>query len=515
MQVANEHLILNGQGDPAFSDAPLTVVPNSDQMWRGPVTLNNNVNILIPSSAGLSLEGTIDDANVVSPSGAGFTLIGGGELNVGGTNTFRGTVNVDQGVLTVQSSQALGATGVADIQTINLDNNVAVGTQFDFLFGSATTATITYSGIAAGPSSDANQIEMALQDALTAAGIQGTVTVTEVVSATTGTTFTVTFGGALVGFDQPLLQLDPANLPPDPSDFTLATLQDGAGGTMVASGASLQLSGNITVAGEPLIVQGQGVGSSPTTPLTWFNVGPAPQTAGEGGNVSGRVTGIAVDPSDPGNGPGTGTFYISTAGGGAWKTINGGQTWVPIFDASYALFGGSIAVSPSDPRVIYYGTGEADNSQDSFAGTGVYVSTNSGQTWSLVTGGKTSNPMNGLSVSKIAVDPGNSGTIFVATSDLQTNGQQQQGAPYTEPDTVGVWRYANGAWFNLTAVVSLQRSTAGGVSGSEHPGPRRRLCGFFPAEQCHLVGPGPGRLVEDRQPDPVRRPRHRHHPGPE
>ncbi len=232
--------------------------------------------------------------------------------------------------------------------------------------------------------------------------------------------------------------------------------------------AALQLSGNITIAGEPLIVQGQGVSSSPTTPLEWFSVGPDPQAAGEGGSatntVTGRITGIAADPSDPN------TIYIATAGGGAWKTINGGQTWYPIFDATYAMNGGAIAVAPSDPTTIYYGTGEADNSGDSFAGTGVYVSHDSGRTWSLLSSSNPTatnplNPMNGLSISKIVIDPSNAGTLFVATSDLQVNGEAQKGAT----STVGVWRYMSNKWFNLTNVLSLQRSTAGGVSGVPTP----------------------------------------------
>src|SRR5262249_38761497 len=161
---------------------------------------------------------------------------------------------------------------------------------------------------------------------------------------------------------------------------------------------------NISVGGEPLMVQGQGASTPPSIPVTWYNIGPAPQVGGPSsgnGPVSGRMTGIAVDPSDPN------VIYVATAGGGAWKTINGGQTWQPIFDATYALNGGAIAVAPSDPRVIYYGTGEVSNSLDSFAGTGVYRSTDSGKTWTLLTtSGKVPNPMMGLSVSRIVVDPG-------------------------------------------------------------------------------------------------------------
>jgi len=104
------------------------------------------------------------------------------------------------------------------------------------------------------------------------------------------------------------------------------------GGTVVADGTQLQIVGNVTVAGEALTIQGTGVGQrASTVPLRWFAAGPAPvlngQTAGNL-NVSGRVTGVVIDPSDPN------VMYISTAGGGAWKTRNSGQSWSPLFDGS-------------------------------------------------------------------------------------------------------------------------------------------------------------------------------------
>ena len=179
----------------------------------------------------------------------------------------------------------------------------------------------------------------------------------------------------------------------------------------------------MSIAGEPLEVQGSGVATVPSVPQEWFPIGPAPilngQTSGSL-NVSGRVTGIAVDTSDPtGN-----TIYISTAGGGAWKTINAtsaNPTWVPIFDGIAGEVAGAIAIAPSDPRVIYLGTGEADNSTDSFYGTGVYKSTDSGQTWTLLTGVGVVNPLYGQAVSRIVVDPNNPNLIYVASSDLAVN----------------------------------------------------------------------------------------------
>jgi len=498
-----EHLILNGQGvtDPNAADtgdAPLTILPNSDHLWQGPITLDNSVPIFIDPTSQLNLTGVIDDTPVTSVSGAGITMTGGGELQLGGANTFRGTMDVTTGILTLANGAALGGTGVPDIQTITLNKNVAINTRFALSFGSATTATITYTGQATGSNSDATTIAAALQVALTNAGIDGVVTVTEKVTAGT-TVFTVTFGGNLSGFDQPELALagPPALPPPDPTDFTFSVLQDGAGGTYIASGAALRLQGNITVGGEPLIVQGQGIPSSPSSTPQWFNVGPDPVQdvtiqggATASGPASGLVSSIAVDPSDPN------VVYLTTEGGGAWKTINGGQTWLPIFQATYALYGGAIAVSPSDPRVIYFGSGEtfkegaAPPPPLAFAGTGVYESMDSGRDWIPLTGINPfnpsgtkipTNPMNGLSVSSIIVDPNNPGRIYVATSDLMSNGEQQ--ANPTAASTVGVWRYDASGWYNMTDYTSTARTpgSATAKAGAPNtPGPDDDYRLFFP-----------------------------------
>jgi large repetitive protein len=223
------------------------------------------------------------------------------------------------------------------------------------------------------------------------------------------------------------------------------------GGTIVANNASLELQGDITIGGESLTLQGQGVPVAAGVPLRWFAQGPAPILTGQtpgNGNVTGRITGIAVDPSD------LNVIYVSAAGGGAWKTEDGGVTWQPLFDSQLnsTLFSGAIAISPTDPRIVYLATGEANNSADSFYGTGVYKSTDSGKSWTLLTGPGGSNPLNGRAVSKIIVDPNNANRIYAAVSDLAANGQL--GNP-------GVWRYDGSIptpnWFNLTNVVSSAR----------------------------------------------------------
>ncbi|HEY3743204.1 MAG TPA: glycoside hydrolase [Bryobacteraceae bacterium] len=84
---------------------------------------------------------------------------------------------------------------------------------------------------------------------------------------------------------------------------------------------------------------------------------------------AGRVTSVAGVPGDPD------TYYFGTPGGGIWKTTSGGQVWKPIFDATGVPSIGSIAVAPSNPNIIYAGTGERQ------PGHGVYRSSDGGATW--------------------------------------------------------------------------------------------------------------------------------------
>src|SRR5262245_2160743 len=80
--------------------------------------------------------------------------------------------------------------------------------------------------------------------------------------------------------------------------------------------------------------------------LTARGIGPA--------SMSGRITDLAVDTKRPA------TFYVATATGGLWKTTNNATTWTPVFDNQEVSSIGAVALAPSDPNVIYVGTGEAN-----------------------------------------------------------------------------------------------------------------------------------------------------------
>ena len=111
---------------------------------------------------------------------------------------------------------------------------------------------------------------------------------------------------------------------------------------------------------------------------TWASIGPTPTTGGFFSPVTGRVTTIAVDPSDStGN-----TVLIGGAQGGIWRSTDAGTTWKAVGDQNASLAMGSIAFAPSQTSTVYAGTGEsAGIGFDIYYGAGVLKSTDHGQTW--------------------------------------------------------------------------------------------------------------------------------------
>ena len=95
-----------------------------------------------------------------------------------------------------------------------------------------------------------------------------------------------------------------------------------------------------------------------------------------GPKVGNRIAAVAGVPGDPS------TYYAGAASGGVWKSTDGGNRWTPIFDKQPVAAIGSLAVSPSDPSVVWAGTGEAWVIRDSdVMGNGIYKSTDAGKTW--------------------------------------------------------------------------------------------------------------------------------------
>lgn len=172
----------------------------------------------------------------------------------------------------------------------------------------------------------------------------------------------------------------------------------------------------------------------------WLEMGPRPVPNGQTQQsftppsfptapVTGRATVVVVDPTSKGQ-----KVYLGTAQGGVWRSLDGGNTWAPIFDTAQSLAIGALALAPSNPHTLYVGTGEPNQSGDSFFGVGLYRvdnvdSTTSATPLTLVgpinptftftnTAGArvTTNVFTGRAISKILVHPTDPATIFVSTA---------------------------------------------------------------------------------------------------
>jgi photosystem II stability/assembly factor-like uncharacterized protein len=127
--------------------------------------------------------------------------------------------------------------------------------------------------------------------------------------------------------------------------------------------------------------------------LRWRMIGPF-----RAGRVN-AVSGVAGQPD---------TFYFGSVGGGVWKSLNSGRTWNPVFDSQNVASIGAIGVAPSNPNVVYVGTGEADMRDSIQFGDGMYKSTDAGKTWKHI------GLKNTRQIGRIIVDPKNPNIVFVA-----------------------------------------------------------------------------------------------------
>ena len=147
--------------------------------------------------------------------------------------------------------------------------------------------------------------------------------------------------------------------------------------------------------------------------MKWRQVGPF-----RGGRAL-AVSGVAGDPE---------TYYFGSVAGGVWKTTNGGLTWAPMTDKTGIMSVGAIAVAPSDPNVIYVGTGESCWRGNISYGDGMYKSLDGGKTWSHIGLEDTRH------IAKIIISPTNPDVLFVAA----------MGHAYGPNETRGVFRSSDG-----------------------------------------------------------------------
>lgn len=120
------------------------------------------------------------------------------------------------------------------------------------------------------------------------------------------------------------------------------------------------------------------------------------------------------------------TFYVATRNGGLWKTTNNGTTFEPVFDEQSRLSIGDVALAPSNPDIVWVGTGEAYNTRSSYSGDGVYKSTDGGKAW------KNMGLKDSHHIARIVIHPKNPDVLYVAAMGHLYSTNEERGVFKTE-----------------------------------------------------------------------------------
>lgn len=189
------------------------------------------------------------------------------------------------------------------------------------------------------------------------------------------------------------------------------------------------------------------------------------------GPVGNRVTCVVGIPGQPN------IYYVGAASGGIWKTIDGGTHWEPIFDGQPVSSIGSLAIDPSNPNVVWAGTGESHIRSHISVGAGIYKSVDAGKTWKLMGLEKTGR------IARIVIDPKNPETVVVAALGHSYGPQQER----------GVFRSSDGGR-NWERVLFVDPNTGASDVVMDPSNPRILYAGMWPLE-IHTWGResgGPG-----------------------
>jgi photosystem II stability/assembly factor-like uncharacterized protein len=163
--------------------------------------------------------------------------------------------------------------------------------------------------------------------------------------------------------------------------------------------------------------------------LQWRMIGPF-----RGGRTR-AATGVPSQPN---------VFYVGAVNGGVWKSDDYGRTWTPIFDNQPTQSIGAIAVAPSDPNIVYVGSGEGLHRPDLSVGDGIYKSTDAGKTWIHL------GLRDGQQIPALAVDPRDPNRVFAAV----------MGHPYGPSEERGIYRSTDGGQ-SWQKVISKDENTGG------------------------------------------------------
>lgn len=152
--------------------------------------------------------------------------------------------------------------------------------------------------------------------------------------------------------------------------------------------------------------------------LKFRHIGPAA--------ISGRISDIAIHPDHPN------TWYLATASGGVWKTVNAGTTFDPIADGLGSYSFGAIAIDPHNPNVVWLGSGENNPQRSVSFGDGVYKSLDGGKTWKNV------GLKNSEHIARIMIDPRDTDVVYVASQGPLWNSGGDRGL-YKTTDGGETW----------------------------------------------------------------------------
>ena len=198
---------------------------------------------------------------------------------------------------------------------------------------------------------------------------------------------------------------------------------------------------------------------------TWNFIGPQPMLnalsnfggviVGAPFSATGRITAIAADPTTPGR------LFVGAANGGVWMSSDGGSTFIPIGDSLPTQAIGAIVLDPvtTNPPTIYVGTGEANNSIDSYYGQGIFQSTDLGATWTPLSPGT----FGRAAVAQMAIDTSQNPPVLFAAIGAGESGARGA-AQFVASDLT-----KNGLW----------KSTNGGNAWTQYPEPTFK-CGLLP-----------------------------------
>ncbi|MFC2113585.1 glycosyl hydrolase, partial [Bacteroidota bacterium] len=168
--------------------------------------------------------------------------------------------------------------------------------------------------------------------------------------------------------------------------------------------------------------------------LQFRNIGPA--------FTSGRISDIAIHPENDN------IWYVTVGSGSVWKTVNSGVTWTPIFDSQPVYSTGCVSIDPTNPNVVWVGTGEDVGGRHVGIGDGVYKSTDGGKSWKNM-GLKTSEH-----IARVVIHPENSDIVFVASQGPLWNKGGERGL-YKSTDGGENWKKVLGddEWIGATDLV--------------------------------------------------------------